>query len=42
MALMLRSTVAQEVMARMIWGQVNLGNVSKAGKPPKKQSKNSV
>jgi hypothetical protein len=26
----------------MIWGQVNLGNVSKAGKPPMKQSKNSV
>jgi hypothetical protein len=25
-----------------IWGQVNLGNVSKAGKPPMKQSKNSV
>jgi hypothetical protein len=26
----------------MIWGQVNLGNVSKAGKHPMKQSKNSV
>jgi hypothetical protein len=26
----------------MIWGQVNLDNMSKAGKPPMKQSKNSV
>jgi hypothetical protein len=26
----------------MIWGQANLGNVSKAGKPPMKQSKKSV
>jgi hypothetical protein len=26
----------------MIWGQMNLENVSKAGKPPMKQSKNSV
>jgi hypothetical protein len=26
----------------MIWGQVNLGNVSKAGKLPMKQSENSV
>jgi hypothetical protein len=26
----------------MIWGQVNLGNVSKAGKPPMKKSKKSV
>jgi hypothetical protein len=26
----------------MIWGQVNLENVSKAGNPPAKQSKNSV
>jgi hypothetical protein len=26
----------------MIWGQVNFENVSKAGKPPMKQSKSSV
>jgi hypothetical protein len=26
----------------MIWGKVNFENVSKAGKPPMKQSKNSV
>jgi hypothetical protein len=29
-------------LSGMIWGKVNLESVSKAGKPPMKQSKNSI
>jgi hypothetical protein len=36
------ATFKKDNILGMIWGQENLGNVSKAGKPPTKQSKNRV